>query len=201
AGPARARPNAPDPTLFRSDLAPSPGRAYAAYPLPRIVLSTEAARHLLEERPAFAAIIAGTDTVSARPEPFALRTRVAIDLVSTTTTYHPYNVVGLVEGSDPARRDQWISIASHLDGAVGRAVTPEGDSIYNAADDNASGSAVDLAVIRAVMAGPRPARSLLFIWDSGEEIGLWGSRHLAYNASDKIVAHFNIDMLGRTRAP
>lgn len=183
------------------DLTPAKGRAYAAPPLPRIVLSVEAARQLLAERPEFAAIIAANDTAAARPAPFALRTPVMIDLASTTTTYRPYNVVALVEGSDPARRDEWISVASHLDGAVGRAVTPEGDSIYNAADDNASGSAVDLAVIRAVLAGPRPARSILFIWDSGEEIGLWGSRHLAYNASDRIVAHFNNDMLGRTKAP
>jgi len=183
------------------DLTPAKGRAYAANPVQRVALSVEAARQLLAERPEFAAIVAANDTAAARPAPFALRTPVVIDLAATTTTYRPYNVVALVEGSDPARRDQWISVASHLDGAVGRAVTPEGDSVYNAADDNASGSAVDLAVIRAVLAGPRPARSILFIWDSGEEIGLWGSRHLAYNASDRIVAHFNNDMLGRTKAP
>ena len=164
------------------DLNPSQGRAYAAYPLPRIMLSSDVALGLLERLP-------------------GVSVRVAIDLVAESTTYRPYNVVGFVEGADPELRDQWISIASHLDGAVGRSVTESGDSIYNAADDNASGSAVDMAVVRAIMAGPRPARSILFIWDSGEEIGLWGSRHMAYNASGKIVAHFNIDMLGRTRQP
>lgn len=183
------------------DLTPSKGRAYAAYPLPRVVLSREAAALLLTDAPALAAIFAGTDTTSERPAPFALDRRVAIDLVSETTTYRPYNVMGFVEGSDPVLRDEWISVASHLDGVVGRAVTSAGDSIYNAADDNASGSAVDLAVAEALMEGPRPRRSVLLIWDSGEEIGLWGSRHLAYNASDKVVAHFNNDMLGPTKVP
>jgi Zn-dependent M28 family amino/carboxypeptidase len=111
--------------------------------------------------------------------------------------------MGLIEGSDldPAVLNQWVSVTSHLDGAVGRGTTPAGDSIYNAADDNASGSAGTLAVARALMAGPRPRRSVLLTWDSGEEIGLWGSRHMAYNASDRIVAHFNIDMIGRTKEP
>lgn len=183
------------------DLTPAVGRAYAAYPLPRIMLSREGATLLLDGQQWFVVASGFSDTLPRRPEPFELRHRVRIDLAATTTTYRPYNVVGIVEGSDPAVRDEWISVTSHLDGAVGRAVTPEGDSIYNAADDNASGSAGDLAVARALMAGPRPRRSVLLTWDSGEEIGLWGSRHMAYNASGKIVAHFNIDMIGRTRAP
>ncbi|HRX19592.1 MAG TPA: M28 family peptidase [Gemmatimonadales bacterium] len=180
------------------DLTPAVGRAYAAYPLPRVTLSAGTAAALAAGTPLATAL---ADTTAPSPSPFALDRELTIDLVAETTTYRPYNVVGLVEGSDPARAGEWISVASHLDGAVGRAVTPEGDSIYNAADDNASGSAVDLSVAEALMRGPRPARSVLLIWDSGEEIGLWGSRHLAYNASERIVAHFNNDMLGRTRAP
>jgi hypothetical protein len=182
------------------DLTPAKGRAYAAYPLPRIVLSRGTATRLVDEHPVLAAIVAGTDTISERPAPFALAPLVAIDLAAETTTYRPYNVVGFIEGSDPAVRDEWISITAHLDGAVGRAVTPEGDSIYNAADDNASGSAGSLAIARALMQGPRPRRSVQLTWDSGEEIGLWGSRHQAYNASANIVAHFNVDMIGRTKA-
>lgn len=185
------------------DLTPSVGRAYAAYPLPRIVLSRDAAARLLAGTTLNPSDLATADTTRMYPGPVATRRSVTIDLAATTVTYHPYNVVGLVEGSDadPAVRNQLISVASHLDGAVGRTVTPTGDSIYNAADDNASGSAGNLATARALMAGPRPRRSVLLIWDSGEEIGLWGSRHLAYNASDRIVAHFNVDMIGRTKVP
>jgi hypothetical protein len=185
------------------DLTPAVGRAYAAYPLPRIVLSRAAALRLLAGTVRTAAELAAADTSRVFPPAFALGRTVTIDLAAHTTTYRPYNVVGFIEGSDPDTtvRNQWISVASHLDGAVGRAVTPTGDSIYNAADDNASGSAGTLAMTRALLAGPRPRRSILLIWDSGEEIGLWGSRHIAYTASDRIVAHFNIDMIGRTKAP
>ncbi len=183
------------------DLTPAKGRAYAAYPLPRIVLSREAAAMLLADAPALAAIAAGTDTTGARPDPFELGKRVAIDLVGETTTHRPYHGGGFVEGSAPGLKDQWSSVASPLDGAIGRAVTPEGDSIYNAADDNASGSAVDLAVAEALMRGPRPKRSVLLIWDSGEEIGLWGSMKAPTVPIENVRFKINVDMIGRTKAP
>ena len=52
----------------------------------------------------------------------------------------------------------------------------DGDAVYNAADDNASGSAVLLAIAEQMAAAPRPKRTIVFIWDSGEEQGLWGTR-------------------------
>jgi len=56
------------------------------------------------------------------------------------TTYRPYNVVAIIRGSDDRLKDEHITVAAHLDGAVGsRAV--DGDAVYNSADDNASGSA------------------------------------------------------------
>jgi hypothetical protein len=92
----------------------------------------------------------------------------------------PYNVVALVEGSDPVLKDEYITVAAHLDGAVGsRAV--EGDRIYNSADDNASGSAAMLAIAEQMMRAPRPKRSVIFIWDSGEEQGLWGTRRFVHD--------------------
>ena len=52
------------------------------------------------------------------------------------------------------------------------------------------------------MQGPRPRRSIVLIWDTGEETGLWGSRHIAYGPiSQKIVAHICVDMIGRTKQP
>jgi Zn-dependent M28 family amino/carboxypeptidase len=54
------------------------------------------------------------------------------------------------------------------------------------------------------MVAPRPKRSIIFIWDSGEERGLWGTRHFVNRPPvplDRIVAHFNIDMIGANRAP
>ncbi|MCA1559464.1 MAG: M28 family peptidase [Acidobacteria bacterium] len=92
---------------------------------------------------------------------------------------------------------------SHLDGAVGTR-TADGDDVYNSADDNASGSSANLAIAERMMTGPRPKRSVIFIWDSGEERGLWGTRYFVHRPPvplEKIVAHVNIDMIGASRAP
>ena len=74
------------------------------------------------------------------------------------------------------------------------------DVIRNGADDDASGSASVLAVAKAFATGPKPKRSVVFVWHSGEESGLYGSR---FNADfpvvpiDKIQANLNLDMVGR----
>jgi Zn-dependent M28 family amino/carboxypeptidase len=55
-----------------------------------------------------------------------------------------------------------------------------------------------------MMKAPRPKRSIIFIWDSGEERGLWGTRHFVHQPPvplDQIVAHINVDMIGANRQP
>ena len=109
----------------------------------------------------------------------------------------------MIEGSDPILKQQYVTIASHLDGAVGTREV-DGDRIYNSADDNATGSAGTLAIAEQLMKGPRPKRSVIFIWDSGEERGLWGTRRFVHQPPvplDRVVAHVNVDMIGATRAP
>jgi hypothetical protein len=74
------------------------------------------------------------------------------------------------------------------------------DFISNGADDDGSGSATELAVAKAFATGPKPKRSIVFLWHTGEEAGLYGSR---YNADfpvvplDKVQAQLNMDMVGR----
>ncbi len=76
----------------------------------------------------------------------------------------------------------------------------ERDMINNGADDDGSGSTALLAIAKAFATGPKPKRSLVFLWHTGEEAGLYGSR---YNADfpvvplDKVQAQLNIDMIGR----
>ena len=76
----------------------------------------------------------------------------------------------------------------------------ERDIISNGADDDGSGSTAELAVAKAFATGPKPRRSLVFIWHSGEESGLYGSR---YNADfpivplEKVQTQLNMDMVGR----
>jgi Zn-dependent M28 family amino/carboxypeptidase len=185
------------------DLNPSVGWAYSQFPLPRVLLSRDAAQRLLAGSAVSADAVFAAEQSRTFPASADLGSskRVSINFAATTTDDRPYNVVGFLEGSDTTVRNEWISLAAHLDGAVGRGVR-EGDSIYNAADDNGSGSAGNMAIVRALVQGPRPRRSILVIWDSGEEVGLWGTRHIAYGTwSDRIVAHVSNDMIGRTKAP
>jgi len=123
------------------------------------------------------------------------------------------NVVGIVEGSDPGLKDSYVLYGAHYDhtgyreGAMpsGRGgQTPAGaeDRINNGADDDGSGTVAIMAIARAFAQGPKPKRSLLFVWHAGEEAGLLGSR---YNADypvvpiEKMAALINMDMVGRNR--
>jgi hypothetical protein len=111
------------------------------------------------------------------------------------------NVVGILPGSDPSRRGEYIVYTAHMDHVgVGRP-DAAGDSIYNGADDNASGTAAVMGIAEgfAALSEP-PARSVAFVLVSGEERGLWGSRHFVESgtiSASQIVANLNLDMVGR----
>jgi Peptidase family M28 len=150
------------------------------------------------------------------------------------------NVVGIVPGSDPKLKDQYVMFGAHYDhigyqqtppaagragfagaggggGAGGGAAQPPaaggcvgqsrdtvrpGDNINNGADDDGSGTVSIMAIAKAFATGPRPKRSLLFVWHTGEEAGLYGSRYMAdypVVPLDKVSAQLNIDMVGRNR--
>jgi hypothetical protein len=159
------------------------------------------------------------------------------------------NVVGIIPGSDPKLRHEYVAIGAHND-HIGVttpvdhdslkafnnarnamliandmvALTPEQlatikvnmdsvrrehprarrDSINNGADDDGSGSMALLEIAEAVKnMKVKPKRSVLFVWHTGEEAGLQGSRYFTDNPTvpmDSIVAQINIDMIGRGRA-
>ncbi len=110
------------------------------------------------------------------------------------------NVVGILEGSDPQLKNEYVVYSAHMD-HVGVRQPVNGDSIYNGADDDASGTiaVVELAEAFAKL-DPRPKRSIIFLTVSGEERNLWGSEHFAANPPvpiTQIVADLNADMIGR----
>jgi Zn-dependent M28 family amino/carboxypeptidase len=142
----------------------------------------------------------------------------AYDVIQTRLTR---NVVGLIEGSDPALRDSYVLIGAHYDhigyeqfavnqrtnaiascpGQTRPAPRP-GDIINNGADDDGSGTAMLMALAKAFARGPRLKRSVLLVWHTAEEGGLSGSRYMADHAVvplEKISAHLNVDMVGRNR--
>ncbi len=106
------------------------------------------------------------------------------------------NVLAWLPGEDPAMRDKFIIIGCHLDHLGMR-----GDTMYPGADDNGSGSTAVLSIARAMTENElKPKCSILFMWFTGEERGLLGSRHYANNPllpMENAVCMFNMDMVGR----
>lgn len=108
------------------------------------------------------------------------------------------NSVGILRGTDPVLRDEYVVISAHMDhvGVNGASVK---DSIWNGADDDASGTSGVLALAEAFAQAP-PRRSIIFLTVSGEEHGLWGSSWFTNHPpvpADRIVANLNLDMIGR----
>lgn len=109
------------------------------------------------------------------------------------------NLAAVLEGRDHRLRNEYVAISAHLDHVGVRPGRP--DSIFNGADDNASGVAGLLEIAEAFSRREaRPDRSLLFLVPSGEEKGLWGSgyfvEHPTVPLSD-VVADLNMDLIGR----
>ncbi|HDQ00243.1 MAG TPA: M20/M25/M40 family metallo-hydrolase [bacterium] len=133
------------------------------------------------------------------PQSFELRgVTVTMNTQLEADEYQTQNVVGYLEGADPKLKQELIVIGGHYD-HVGAA---DDTTIYNGADDNASGTAGVMAVARAFTAcEQRPRRSILFMTFAGEEKGLFGSRY--YVGTDPLfpleqtVAMINLDMIGR----
>ena len=114
--------------------------------------------------------------------------------------HQPSNVVAVLPGSDSTLRDTYVVFSAHYD-HVGVRAHASGDSIFNGADDDASGTAAIVEVAEAFASLPQPpARSLIFLAVSGEEKGLLGSRYYSDHPTvpiEDIVANINIDMIGR----
>ena len=129
-------------------------------------------------------------------------------------TLYTHNVIGMVEGADSRLRQSYVMLGAHLD-HIGYLAAPRGpgpgratrcpnatpdDVVNNGADDDGSGTVTELAIARAFATGPKPKRSLIFVWHSGEELGLYGSRYGAdfpVVPLDRVDALLNMDMIGR----
>lgn len=116
------------------------------------------------------------------------------------------NVLGLLEGSDPALKSQVIVIGAHYDHVgYGRPTNSFGPwgYIHNGADDNASGVAGLLEILGAIKMLPQaPRRSILLAFWDQEEAGLFGSRHWLNQPTvplDRVVFSINLDMIGRMK--
>lgn len=134
-----------------------------------------------------------------KPRSFALGKKAGLTVKFSNDTVKTRNVVGILPGSDPVLKNEYIVIGAHYDHVgVGGG---KADRIHNGADDNASGTSALIEIAKAFGANKkRPARSVIFIAFSGEEKGLLGSRYYGERPIyplDKTVAMFNLDMVGR----
>lgn len=106
------------------------------------------------------------------------------------------NVLGVIPGSDPSRADEVVIVGAHYDGG---GPDPDG-TIYNGAEDNASGTAAVIELARVMAAAPsRPARTILFAAWGAEEQGTWGSRRFLERHvvdPDDIAVVFTLDNVG-----
>lgn len=107
------------------------------------------------------------------------------------------NVGGLLRGTDPALKDEYVIVSAHFDHLGAR-----GDDFYPGADDNASGVAMMLEVARCfVQSAEKPKRTVLFVGFDLEEAGLYGSRYFAENSPVPLGAislFVTADMIGRS---
>ncbi len=107
------------------------------------------------------------------------------------------NLIGLLPGSDPTLKNEYVVYVSHLD-HLGITKPVRGDSINNGAHDNASGMAINLEAARLFTLLPKaPRRSVLFVAVTAEEMGLLGSDYFASNPTvprKDIVANLCLDM-------
>jgi hypothetical protein len=138
--------------------------------------------------------------------PVPLGSTLSIIMKNDVNRKQTANVIGRLPGSDPALAPQAVLYTAHHDHlGMNADAKPGEDAIYNGALDNATGVAGLLAVAKAMVAMPRPRRSILFAAVAAEEQGLLGSKYLAAHPpipAGRIAANVNVDGLniwGRTK--
>ncbi|HEV2569035.1 M28 family metallopeptidase [Sphingomonas sp.] len=149
-------------------------------------------------RTSLAAVLAEADKQGGKPKGFALKPSVTIINRSSHRRFTSPNVLGVLPGSDPALKDEYVLLMAHLDHEGTDPKLPGEDKIYNGAMDNATGISTMLEVARAfATSGTRPKRSFLFAAVTAEEDGLLGAEYLAKHpvvGKGKVVGVVNLDM-------
>jgi len=129
------------------------------------------------------------------------------DIVKTRITIQ--NVVGIIEGSDPKLKDEYIIIGAHFDhlgmgGEGSGSRNPDEKAVHNGADDNASGTAGVIELAQKLSANRNLLkRSIVVVAFTGEEMGLLGSKEFTTKPPvdlKKVNAMINLDMIGRFKS-
>jgi len=136
----------------------------------------------------------------ARVRPQLLSSWGAYDSVPVERRLPGANVLGYIEGSDPALKHEYVLMTAHYD-HIGVAKAVNGDSINNGADDDAAGTIAVLQVARLLAQGSvKPKRTIIFAAMTGEEVGLLGTRWFIQHPVrplSQLVANLEVEMIGR----
>ncbi|HEY3927739.1 MAG TPA: M28 family metallopeptidase [Candidatus Koribacter sp.] len=128
---------------------------------------------------------------------FALKVSLKANTAIERNNVESSNVVAKLEGADPNLKDEYVVLSAHID-HLGEGEAVNGDKIFNGAMDNGAGSSMLLDLARSLKEHPEKLkRSLLFVWVTGEEKGLLGSRYFALHPTvpaQEMVADINTDM-------
>lgn len=140
-------------------------------------------------------------------QPVKLNLKASIDIKSEVKRVESPNVVAVIPGRDPRLRDEYVIFTAHYDHLGIGAPDKTGDTIYNGAQDNATGVSAMFAIAEAILKLPqneRPRRSIMFMIPTAEEQGLLGAEWYATHPLvplAKTAANINLDsmnILGRT---
>jgi hypothetical protein len=138
-------------------------------------------------------------SVVTRTRPTLYASFAALDTVPAARRRTAVNVVGRIRGTDPVLRDSVVLVDAHYD-HLGIGAPVNGDSIYNGADDDASGVVAVLEAARALASGQPPKRTVLFVATTGEEVGLLGTRWFIAHPVvplSQLTANLEIEMIAR----
>ncbi len=131
--------------------------------------------------------------------------KISLNVATKTEDTYSQNVVGILEGSDPVLKNEYVAVGAHYDHVGMNPFWNGDDKIWNGADDDGSGTVAVLSMAEAFAKGAqRPKRSILFIWHAGEEKGLWGSEYFTDNPTvpiGSIITELIIVMIGRYQNP
>ncbi|MBX7199069.1 MAG: M28 family peptidase [Rhodospirillaceae bacterium] len=175
------------------------GAPFLPSPLPSVgtISLAGAAKLFAGAKIPLATVMAAAESEAGAVPALPLAQSLSVTLHSELKPVESENIVGVIPGSDPVLKDQYVVLSAHLD-HIGITPPVNGDSINNGAMDNASGTAITLEVARLFAAsGKPPRRSVLFLIDTAEEKGLVGADYFARNPTvpaTAIAADVDLDM-------
>lgn len=174
------------------------GKGEQLLDMPQIHIDLPLADNLFEGSGTTLKMMQSAIDTEKRPHSIALLNKVKIEVKAEyKKEVETWNIAGIIEGSDPVLKNEYIILGAHLDHVGGQG---DGEIYFPGANDNASGSAAVLEIGRTLSKlENKPKRSIIIVLFASEELGLNGSTFFANNLNipkENIKSMFNMDCVG-----